>query len=59
MKAFVSDTHTIIWYLSRNKRLSSKVRKIFEKANGGYTQIVIPSIVLVETILLVQRARAE
>lgn len=59
MKAFVSDTHTIVWYLSRSKRLSAKVRTIFERANGGYSQIVIPSIVLVETILLVQRARLD
>jgi PIN domain nuclease of toxin-antitoxin system len=59
MTAFVSDTHAIVWYLSGNKRLSSRARTIFEKGNAGYNQIVVPSIVLVETILLVQRARID
>ncbi len=57
MRNFVADTHAIIWYLSRNKRLSHKVRAIFQKAKAGHGHVVIPSIVVVETIFLVQRER--
>lgn len=58
MRDFVTDTHAVIWYLSKNKRLSAKARTIFQKAQAGHGHVVIPSIVLVETIFLVQRGRA-
>lgn len=57
MKAVVADTHAVIWYFSSNKRLSNKGRNFFEQAQSGQKQVVIPSIVLVETIFLMQRAR--
>ncbi len=59
MNGFVADTHAVIWYLSGSKRLSPKVRAIFQKAQTGYAHIAIPSIVLVETIFLVQRERLD
>lgn len=59
MNAVVTDTHAIIWYFSGNKRLSRKGRTIFEQAQLGQKQIVVPSIVLVETIFLLQRARID
>ncbi|MFN8455810.1 MAG: PIN domain-containing protein, partial [Anaerolineae bacterium] len=57
MNEFVADTHAVIWYLSGNKRLSHKARTIFQQAKAGYGHVVIPSIVLVETLFLIQRAR--
>ena len=57
MSDFVVDTHVVIWYLSKNKRLSRKAQTIFQKAAAGHSHVVIPSIVLVETIFLVQRER--
>lgn len=59
MNAVVTDTHAIIWYFSGNKRLSRKGRAIFEQAQLGQKQIVVPSIVVVETIFLLQRARID
>ena len=59
MTDYVTDTHAVIWYLSKNKRLSRKARAIFQKAQAGYGHVVVPSIVLVETIFLVQRMRVE
>jgi len=59
MRDFVTDTHAVIWYLSRNKRLSRKTRAIFQKAQAGYGHVVVPSIVLVETIFLAQRMRVD
>jgi PIN domain nuclease of toxin-antitoxin system len=54
---FVADTHAVVWYLSKNKRLSRRVRTIFERATAGYVHVAIPSIVVVETAFLIQRAR--
>ncbi|MCP4538809.1 MAG: type II toxin-antitoxin system VapC family toxin [Chloroflexi bacterium] len=59
MTDLVTDTHAVIWYLSRNKRLSHKARTIFQRAQAGYGHIVVPSIVLVETIFLAQRMRVK
>ena len=59
MNAAVTDTHAIIWYFSGNKRLPRKGRAFFEQAQIGQKQIVVPSIVLVETIFLMQRARVD
>lgn len=59
MRDFVADTHAVIWYLSGNKRLSRKARAIFQKAVAGHGHVIIPSIVLVETIFLVQREKLD
>lgn len=59
MKIYVADTHTILWYLSGNKRLSAKAKKIFKQAQMGRSQVIIPSITLVETIFLVQREKVD
>jgi PIN domain nuclease of toxin-antitoxin system len=56
---FVADTHAVIWYLSKNKRLSRHARTIFDRAAAGHAQIAIPTIVIVETAFLIQRARLE
>ena len=59
MRDFVADTHAIIWYLAEDKRLSRRARTAFLKAKADYGHVIIPSIVLVETIFLVQRRRAD
>jgi len=57
MKRYVADTHSITWHLSRDRHLSRRARRIFESADEGYVQVLVPSIVLVEAIFLMQRQR--
>ncbi|MGQ9628298.1 MAG: type II toxin-antitoxin system VapC family toxin [Anaerolineae bacterium] len=52
MKSYVTDTHPLLWYLSRDRRLSRRVRTIFEKADAGQVCILVPTIVLIEAVLL-------
>lgn len=59
MRDYVADTHAVIWYLAKDKHLSRRARSAFLKAKAGYGHVVIPSIVLVESIFLVQRRRAD
>ena len=57
MKRYVTDTHSILWYLTTDHRLPRQVRRIFGSAEEGRVQILVPSIVLVEAIFLMQRER--
>lgn len=55
MNAYVTDTHALLWYLSNDPALSASAFDLFRQADTGMTEIVIPSIVLVEVIYLCER----
>ncbi len=57
MSEFVTDTHSLIWYLTRDPRLSRAARIVFEETDNDVNRMWVPSIVLVETIYLVEKAR--
>lgn len=57
MGEFVTDTHSLIWYLTRDPRLPRTARIVFEEADKDVNRVWVPSIVLVETIYLVEKAR--
>lgn len=45
---YVTDTHALIWYLSDQSKLGENAKSIFDAAEKGETQIVIPAIVIAE-----------
>jgi PIN domain nuclease of toxin-antitoxin system len=47
---YILDTHSLVWYFAKDKRLSSKVRKIIQEGEKGKHEIIIPAIVLLEAI---------
>lgn len=53
----VADTHTILWYLSRDNRLSNAGRSFMESARINRDQIGISSISLVEIVYLIEKGR--
>lgn len=55
MKPHVTDTHSIIWHLTRSRKLSRRARQVFRAADEGQTQVLVPTIVLVETVFVAQR----
>jgi PIN domain nuclease of toxin-antitoxin system len=57
MSDFVTDTHPLIWHLTKDKRLSSQCQEIFSQADVGVNTIWIPAIVLVEMTYLVEKKR--
>jgi PIN domain nuclease of toxin-antitoxin system len=57
MADYVTDTHALIWHLTRDARLSAAARSIFEDADNGLNTVWIPGIVLVESVYLVEKAR--
>jgi PIN domain nuclease of toxin-antitoxin system len=57
MLTAVSDTHTVIWYLANDSRLSAVARVVFENAAQQGDQIAISSVTLVEMVYLVEKGR--
>ena len=51
---YVSDTHSIIWFLAENARLSANAKAAF---SDPLAKIVIPALVLAEIIFLQRRGR--
>ena len=57
MTDVVVDTHTVVWYLLEDRRISQKAVAAMDSAvESGYT-IYIPAICLVEVIYLLERGR--
>jgi PIN domain nuclease of toxin-antitoxin system len=57
MPAVVVDTHTIIWYLSADPRLSANAVDTLDAATAAGERIHVPSICLVELTYLVEKGR--
>jgi predicted nucleic acid-binding protein len=58
MKQYVTDTMAIVSYLGKRK-LPPSVKQIFQSADLGLVQILIPSIVLVEIGYLSEKGRID
>ncbi|MBU4038084.1 MAG: PIN domain-containing protein [Proteobacteria bacterium] len=56
---FVIDTHALLWYLTEDKRLGKKAFKIFEKADKGEAEIIIPTTVLAEALFITEKHKVD
>jgi PIN domain nuclease of toxin-antitoxin system len=57
MPGVVVDTHTIVWYLSADPRLSTNAADALDSATAAGERIHVPSICLVELTYLVEKGR--
>jgi PIN domain nuclease of toxin-antitoxin system len=57
MKAACIDTHALVWYLSRPKRLGRAASRLLRDADAGRAEILIPAIVVIELALLKEAGR--
>jgi PIN domain nuclease of toxin-antitoxin system len=55
--ALVVDTHSAVWYLQRDERLSRRAETKIDRALAEGHLIHVPSICLVELVYLVERGR--
>jgi PIN domain nuclease of toxin-antitoxin system len=53
----VIDTHTAIWYLSADARLSDRAKRFIDEAGRRGMPVLISSISLVEVIYLCEKGR--
>lgn len=59
MSEYVTDTHALVWHLTKSKKLSDTAREIFQKADEGWYRIHVPAIVVVELVYLAEKNRVE
>jgi len=57
MSDYVTDTHSLIWYLEDSPRLGREARRCFEACDRGESIIFVPTICLVEIIYLQEKGR--
>jgi len=57
VKAYVFDTHTLVWYL-RGRRLPAVATRALREIDAGRVLAWIPAIVIVELALLHERRRS-
>ena len=56
---YVADTHSLIWYMTEDRRLGNDAKRTFEKADKGEAIMVIPTIVLMEALFITRKHKVE
>ena len=56
---YVTDTHSLIWYLTEDKKLGKNALPIFNDADNGKEIIIVPTIVLAEIISICEKKKVE
>ena len=51
---YTADTHSIIWFLTKDRKLGNEALKAFRSADEGKSLVIIPSIVLAEIIYIIE-----
>lgn len=54
MTTYIIDTHALVWFLEKNKRLSDSAKEALTDTNA---QIILPTIILTEVVFLYARRR--
>ena len=57
MEQYVIDTHALLWYLAGDARISKAAKEIIQKCEAGEFLILAPSIVLIESIEVINKRR--
>lgn len=57
MPDYVTDTHSLTWYLEDSPRPGPAARECFEACDRGESTIHVPTICLVEIIYLQEKGR--
>lgn len=53
---YVLDTHALVWFLAKDKRLSEQVRVVIQDPQ---TNLIVPAIVLAEAKYIADRKRVQ
>lgn len=53
------DTHTLIWYITNDKRLSRSAQSFLLRTESGECTVVVPTIVLLECIDVFEKGRVQ
>jgi len=56
---YVTDSHSLIWYLIDSPKLGPGANKAFKRIEDGEAKLLIPAIVVAEIIYIVQSGKVE
>ncbi|MBI2499685.1 PIN domain-containing protein [Candidatus Woesearchaeota archaeon] len=56
---YVTDTHSLVWFLTGDNNLSAKAKSVFEDTEKGNSLIIIPTIVLAELLYLCEKKKVQ
>jgi len=56
---YVTDTHSLLWHLQNDEKLSDRARAIFQACDNEKEEIIIPSIVIIESIFVCEKKKVE
>jgi len=59
MDTYVADTHSLIWFISEDNRLSKKAGRILGQAEESKIEVLIPTIVLAEITYIAQKKKVK
>ena len=59
MEVYVVDSHALLWFLTRNPKLSPVARQILKQAEIGEVMAFVPTIVLAELDNIVRKKNME
>lgn len=54
---YVADTHSLVWHMTDDPRLSERVKEIYEQADLGRDLIIVPCIAFFELLYLVEKGK--
>lgn len=54
---YATDTHSFLWYISEDTRLNKRAKEIFERCDNAEDVMIIPSIVLLESMFICEKKR--
>jgi PIN domain nuclease of toxin-antitoxin system len=55
MAHYVTDTHSLLWYLSGSERLGATTRVVLDGAANGENEVLVPAIVIAEFIRISEK----
>ena len=54
---YVTDSHSLIWYLIDSPRLGLEANKCFKEVEEGKAKLIIPAIVVAEIIYILEKGK--
>lgn len=54
---YVTDTHSLVWYMTEDPKLSIEAKRIFKKVDDTYEHMYIPCIVFFELLYLIEKKK--
>ncbi len=56
---YVTDSHSFLWFLSKDKKIGKRALEIFRACDAGKEIVVVPSIALLECLRICEKKRVE